>query len=347
MKAVILVGGMGTRLRPLTTAVPKSMVPVLGVPAIEHTLVYLRQFGIKDVILTLSYLPDAISNALGDGSQLGMNLVYCFEKEPLGTAGAVKNTEKYLDDDSVLVLNGDIFTDLDLADMIASHKRRGAAATISLTWVEDPSSYGVVEMDDTRKVKAFIEKPPRQEARTNWVNAGTYILDRKVIELIPPGQHHMFERGLFPALLADGNPVYGYPHRGYWLDMGTPGRYYQLNMDMLSGKYRSPVIDMNSEVLVCLGASIHHDACIKGPVIIEQDVKISAGADIRGPAVIGKGSFIGECASINASILWHNVIVENGATVGESIVAGHSCVPAGTVHLKQVVTSVESVNLTH
>ena len=238
MTAVVLVGGPGTRLRPLTDDRPKSLVPVMNRPVMEHTIAYLKRFGIEDIVLTLSYLPDSIMQVFGDGSRYGARLVYCLEKEPLGTAGAVKNAEKYIDS-TFVVLNGDIFTDLDLADMMTFHREQGATATISLSWVEDPSAFGVVETDNGR-VKRFIEKPPRAEATSHWINAGIYVLEPSVLGHIPDGQHYMFEKGLFPRILELGLPVYGYPYRGYWLDMGTPEKYFGVNMDMLSSRLKSP-----------------------------------------------------------------------------------------------------------
>ena len=164
-KAVILVGGPGTRLQPLTYETPKSMVPVLNKPFMEHTLAHLKQFGIEDIILALNYLPEAFRNYFGDGSRFGVRLTYCLEKEPMGTAGAVKNAEQYLNG-TFIVLNGDTFTDLDIADMLASHRNQGSKATISLTYVDNPSAFGVVETDRDHRVKRFIEKPPPDDAPT-------------------------------------------------------------------------------------------------------------------------------------------------------------------------------------
>ncbi|MCK4274097.1 MAG: nucleotidyltransferase family protein, partial [Dehalococcoidales bacterium] len=203
LTAVILVGGPGTRLQPLTDDRPKSVLPVLNKPFMEHFIAYLRQYGIEDIILTLSYLPDVIREYLGDGSRYGVHLTYCLEEEPLGTAGAVKNAEAYLGN-TFFVLNGDVFTDMDLGDMLAFHRENKAKATISLTWVDDPSAFGVVETDSEKRVKQFIEKPPLAEATTNWINAGTYILEPEVLEYIPANTHYMFERGLFPHLLGTG-----------------------------------------------------------------------------------------------------------------------------------------------
>ncbi len=345
MKAVILVGGMGTRLRPLTNKLPKSMVPVTGRPAIEHTLLYLRQYGITDIILTLSYLPEAISNALGDGHHLGVNLVYCLEKEPLGTAGAVKNTETFLDGNPILVLNGDIFTDLNLNEMLAFHQKNTASATISLTWVEDPSSFGVVEMMDNHRVKAFIEKPPKEKATTNWINAGTYILQPEVLDRIQKDQYYMFERGLFPEMLQAGIPVYGYPYTGYWLDMGTPSRYYQLNKDILEGRYKSPAFNY-MEKSIADNAVIDSSAKINKHVVIQENTRICRNVTIEGPTVIGHGCRIEEGASITGSIIWDDVLIHRNATVNRCVIATGTEISADSLYNSYIITPEEYINLT-
>ena len=245
-KAVILVGGPGTRLRPLTYDTPKSMIPVLNKPFMEYTLSYLKQFGVKDIVLTLNYLPDVIQDYFGDGSRFGVRLTYCMENEPLGTAGAVKNAEQYLDS-TFIVFNGDIFTDLDLNDMLDCHRDKGSIATISLNWVDNPSAFGVVETDSNQRVMRFIEKPTPGEANTNWINAGTYFLEPEVLKHVPANRHYMFEKGLFPRLLELGESVYGYPFNGYWLDMGNLEKYLLLNRDLLLSKTNSP-LHVNNEI---------------------------------------------------------------------------------------------------
>ena len=219
IQAVLLVGGMGTRLRPLTNDRPKSIVPVVNRPVLEHTLNYLKRFGIRDIIITLNYLPEVIEDYFGDGSQFGVNLTYFMEEKPRGTAGAVKNAESYLES-TFFVLNGDVFTDMDLNDMLAFHRKKKSETTIALTRVENPSAFGVVETDEKNRVKRFIEKPPPGTETTNWINAGTYILEREVLDAIPPDCHHMFENGLFPHLVNTGKAVYGYPYKGYWTGYG-------------------------------------------------------------------------------------------------------------------------------
>ncbi len=347
MKAVILVGGPGTRLQPLTDNLPKSMVPVLTVPVMEHTLAYLRRFGIEDIILTLNYLPDAIRNVLGDGSRCGVHLTYCMEEEPLGTAGAIKNTIEFLDNNPLIVLNGDIFTDLNINSMYTFHRERGAKATISLHHVEDPSAFGVVDMDNTNRVKAFIEKPKKEEAPSKWINAGTYILEPEVLDYVPAGQHYMFERGLYPDLLQKGEPVYGYQHQGYWLDMGTPGKYYTLNMDLLESRYHSPATDN----LAGDGAHCHPEAVIDatanlfGPAVIDRGAQIGKKVTINGPTVIGSGCRIEEGATIDASILWENITVAARAHVDRCIISHNAIVDENTEVRLKVISPDSTKNL--
>jgi len=325
MKAVLLVGGEGTRLRPLTNKTPKAMVPILNRPFLEHFIAYLHKHGIKDIILTLCYLPDPVQAYFGDGRDFGVRLVYVFENAPLGTAGAVKNVAEHLDS-TFFVFNGDVFTDLDLTKMLAFHRKKKAVATIALTPVEDPSRYGVVETNGQGLVNAFIEKPPRHEATTNMINAGTYILETEVLKYIPSGSHYMFERGLFPDLLARGRPVYAYPSDAYWIDIGTPENYLQVQLDLLLGK-ASPPLSISTDQRNC---SIHPSARIEGTVVMGEGCIIGPKVRINGPAVLGPGCVIGEESLIDQAVLWHQVRVGAGTKLSQCVVAancfiGDSC----------------------
>jgi mannose-1-phosphate guanylyltransferase len=346
LKAVILVGGPGTRLQPLTFNTPKSVVPVMNRPFMEHTIAYLRQFGIEDIILTLNYLPETITGYFGDGSRCGVRLTYCLEEEPLGTAGAVKNTESHLDG-TFVVLNGDIFTDMDLSDMIARHRASKAMASISLSWVENPGAFGVVETDANHRVKRFIEKPPPGEETTNWINAGIYILEPEVLGYIPANNHYMFERGLFPHLLETGKAVYGYPFRSYWMDMGTPEKYFSLNADLLTDKTSSPLFQGRRQGSISYGAdlNLHPSAVIKPPVIIDDGCDVGPGVEIKGPAVIGKGCRLEEGVSIHSSVLWENVRIEAGARISHSIIDSNISIGSRRDITNAVVTGSETVPL--
>ena len=354
LKAVLLVGGPGTRLQPLTDNKPKSVVPLLNRPVLEHTLAYLKHYGIEDVILTLNYLPEVIQEYFGDGKRCGVRLTYCIEKEPMGTAGAVKNAEAYLDDnDSFFVLNGDLFTDMDLAEMLAFHRAKKAKATISLTWVDNPSAFGVVETDAGRRVKRFIEKPPPGKATTNWINAGTYILEPEVLAQIPAGQHHMFEKGLFPRLLDIGKPVYGYEFKGYWLDMGTPGKYFSLNMDLLTGKICSPLLRKRAKNSINNGkdVDIHSSAMITAPVVIDSGCRIGRGVRITGPAVIGRECRLEDGVSLENAVIWDKVNIGanarlNCCIIGDDVVISHdrNIVNSVVTPTRTVTLSIPGVN---
>jgi mannose-1-phosphate guanylyltransferase len=346
MKAVILVGGPGTRLQPLTDKKPKSIVPVLNKPVLEHTLAYLKHYGVEDVILTLNYLPDVIQDYFGDGKRCGMHLIYCMEKEPLGTAGAVKNAEAYLDS-TFFVLNGDVFTDMNLAEMLAFHRDKKARATISLSWVDNPSAFGVVETDTDHRVKRFIEKPPLGEATTNWINAGTYVLEPEVLEQIPPDRHHMFEKGLFPRLLDIDKPVYGYTYKGYWLDMGTPGKYYSLNMDLLLSKVNSPLIHGlgKNGVYYSKDVIVHPSAKIAAPVMIDSGCKIGPGVRIKGPAVIGHACRLEDGASVENAIVWDNVSIGKNSRLSQCIIGSDTVIGENLNIVNSVVTPLRTVPL--
>jgi mannose-1-phosphate guanylyltransferase len=345
-KALILVGGPGTRLQPLTNDTPKSMLPVLNRPFMEYTIAYLSQHGVKDIILTLSYLPDAFREYFGDGSRFGVSLTYCLEKEPLGTAGAVRNAAEHLNS-TFLVLNGDIFTDLDITSMLAFHREKGARATISLNWVDNPGAFGVLETDDDQRVKRFVEKPPPGEETSNWINAGTYILEPEVLEHIPPSTHYMFETGLFPLLLEMDKPVYGYPFRGYWLDMGNPEKYLALNRDLLQSKAANPVPQVSTwEGIYCEeGASIDPTAIITAPAAIGREARIGWGVSLNGPVVIGRKCQIEYGAVIEDAVLCGNVSVGPLTRISHSVIGRDMDIAPNTNITDSVVTSSQKVPL--
>jgi len=346
LKAVILVGGPGTRLQPLTFNVPKSLVPVLNRPVMEHMIAYLRQFGVEDVILTLNYLPDAIRDYFGDGNDFGVRLTYCFEKDPLGTAGAIKNAAQYLDG-PFIVLNGDIFTEMDLADMYSFHARSKARATIALTWVDNPGAFGVVETDEKSKVRAFIEKPPPGTETTNWINAGTYILEPEVRSYIPSGRHYMFEKGLFPGLLDAGEPVFGFSYRGYWLDMGTLNKYFWLNVDLLEAKTSTPLVVGAGRDGVRRGpnVTVHPSAEITAPAVIGADCRFDNDSRVKGPAIIGRDCIIETGACLENVIIWDNVRVGANARLYNCIVSSGVKIESGREVANCVLTPAQSAPL--
>ena len=320
MKAIILIGGEATRLRPLTCNIPKAMVPVLNTPFLEHVIGHLSQHQVKEIILALSHSQEFIQSYFGDGSQFGVRLNYTIEDTPLGTAGAVKNAEKYLDE-TFLVLNGDIFTDLDITAMIQLHRDRKAEVTIALTPVDDPTSYGLVETNAQSRITRFLEKPKPSEITTNLINAGTYILEADVLTHIPPQVNFSFERELFPLLLGRGELVFAYPSPAYWIDIGTPEKYLQLHRDLLSGK--SSRHTPPTERLVGKQSQIHPTARIKGPVVIGDNCTIGQQVKLSGPVVIGSGGTIQSGAIIEDSVIWHNVEIGQRAVVRNSIIANN------------------------
>jgi len=342
LTAVVLVGGQGTRLQPLTYHTPKSMMPVLNRPFLEHTVAYLKQYGVENITLTLNYLPEVIQNYFGDGSNSGIRLSYAVEDNPLGTAGAVKNVERYLDS-TFIVLNGDIFTDLNIADMLAFHRRKRAKATIALNWVDNPCAFGVVETGSDRKVKRFIEKPSPDQITTNWINAGIYILEPEVLEHVPANSHYMFEKGLFPLLLERGEPVYGYPFNGYWLDMGTPEKYLCLNCDLLLSRVKSPLTDSLSSTDICCGKDtiVHPSADITGPVLIGSNCRISQKAHIKGPVVIGPNCDIGDDSFIERTTLWRSARIGAGARLRQCIIGSNTSIDQNKRLTNHVVTSAD------
>ena len=324
MKAVILVGGEATRLRPLTCNTPKAMVPVLNTPFLEHVIHYLSEHQIRDIILAQRHLSQPIKSYFGNGSQFGVRLSYTVEDAPLGTAGAVKNVEKYLDD-TFLVLNGDIFTDLDITAMIGFHLERKAKATIALTPVDDPTSYGLIETNDQGRVTRFLEKPKWSEVTTNMINAGTYILELEVLNHIPHQANFSFERELFPLLLDGSEPIYAYPSSAYWIDIGTPEKYFQLHRDLFSGSSTQHICPGGGEVLVGELSYIHPTVQIRGQAVIGSNCAFGHKVKLIGAVVIGSDCTVLEDTVIEESIIWRNTQLGQRVSLRNSLIADNCC----------------------
>ncbi|MEO5842700.1 MAG: NDP-sugar synthase [Acidimicrobiales bacterium] len=325
MKAIVLVGGFGTRLRPLTLSTPKQMLPVANRPMIERVVEGLAAGGVTDAVLSLGYRPDAFIDQYPSGMCAGVRLHYAVEPEPLDTSGAIRFAALHAAlDETFVVLNGDVLTDLDLAALIARHHDRGAEATIALTPVDDPSRYGVVPTDDDGLVRGFIEKPPRDQAPTNWINAGTYVLEPSVIDRIPGGRKVSIERETFPALVAD-RTLYAMKSDVYWVDAGTPATYLEVNLDLLDGKRGTPEngIDARTSIastakilrsVVGSGTTIGADAEIVDSVIM-SGTRISPRAVVR-HSIVGVGANVGAGASITAlCVIGDGQTVEPGASL--------------------------------
>ncbi len=323
MKAVILVGGEGTRLRPLTYAVPKPLLPIANVAFLERQLTWLARHGVDEVILAMGYLPDAFRAHFGTGVWRGMRLRYAVEPEPLGTAGAIRFAAEGVGE-RLVVCNGDVLTDLDLGAMVGFHERVGAEATIHLVRVEDPSAYGVVPTGPDGAVEAFVEKPPAGEAPTDWVNAGTYVLEPSVLASIPPGVPTSIERETFPALLGRRGCLFAWRQETYWLDIGTPAKYRQAQRDVLAGRLGLPPApgarECSAGVWVQAGATVAPDARLVAPVLVGPDCRVGAGATIA-DSVIGPAVVVGAGATVRGSVLLAGVTVPRGAVVDGEVVA--------------------------
>lgn len=332
MQALILAGGLGSRLRPLTVHTPKPVVPVCNRPFLIYQLENLRRAGVTDVTLSLSYQPHKIEQILGDGSEFGVHLKYTVEAQPMGTAGAYKFAEEHIHQPTI-VLNGDILTNLDFADVIRRHKERSAVATIVLTPVENPSAYGLVEVAEGNRVSRFLEKPKADEITTNMINAGTYVLEPEVLDLIPAGEHFMFEHGVFPELLRREAAFYahtpGSETGDYWIDLGTPERYLQAHLDMISGKVGGVALPVPrvapdaAQRRIADASEQIADAHINDRSLVATGCTIKPGAQIV-DSVIGEGCVIEEDARVERSVIWAHTRVSSGAQVSGAII-GRGC----------------------
>jgi NDP-sugar pyrophosphorylase family protein len=317
MQAIVLVGGEGTRLRPLTYGTPKPMVPIMNVPFLARTLERLYAAEIRDVILAAGYMPQAIVDYFGDGSQLDMKVTYVIEESPLGTAGAIKNVEQHITG-PFFVLNGDILTSLDLRAMREYHHARGGIGALHLIRVEDPSPFGCVVHDESGKVSAFVEKPAKGEEPTNEINAGTYLLEREILEYIPPNKFVSIERETFPQVIKDGKALYAFTTDDYWLDLGRPEQYLAAHRDILSG---AMPLAMEPGVSGNGSEALRGHPGITPPVHADADVVVDASAKIGPNVVLGKGCSIGAGAVIEESVLWERVSVGAETVIEESIIA--------------------------
>lgn len=313
MDAVLLVGGKGTRLRPLTVNTPKPMLPTAGVPFLTHLLVRARDAGVDHAILSTSYRPDVFEGHFGDGSALGLRITYVTEVEPLGTGGGIRNVAEHLRGDDFLVFNGDVLSGLDLGALLASHRERDAEVSLHLTAVEDPSAFGLVPLDEDGRVTAFLEKS-RPPFATDLINAGCYVFAASVLDRIEPGRPVSVEREVFPALLAEGARVYGHVDRSYWLDLGTPANFVTGCVDLVLGRVGSSAVPgPPGDSLVLPGADV------------------SPGARVDGGTTVGARARVGDGAVVSASVLFDGAVVEEGAVVRRSVVGAGAVVGRGTV----------------
>jgi mannose-1-phosphate guanylyltransferase len=329
MKAVVLVGGQGSRLRPITFDIPKALVPLRNRPFMGYMLDFLRRGGLSGAVLSLGYLPDPIQAYLcGQQDLEGFSVDYAVEDHALGTAGGIKNAEEYLDGETLVVVNGDVLAGMDLAKAIEVHNASDALATITLTSVEDPTAYGLVEVDHEMLVHRFIEKPAADEVTTNLVNAGVYVLEPEVLEMIPDGREVSIEREIFPELRESGR-LRAHISSSYWRDIGTPRSYLAASHDVLSGAVGSregfDYLDVHPST-EC-GKNVR----LLPPVSIEEGCRISDLATIGGRSSLGKNCVVGDGAVVEGSILLEGAEVEAGAVVRGSIVGPHARVGTNAI----------------
>ena len=325
MKAILLAGGKGTRLRPLTIHTPKPIVPIFNRAFLHYQIDLLRQVPeIDEIILSLNYQPRRIEEIFGDGSGLDIRIRYVVEPAPLGTAGAVKYAGDNLTG-SVVVLNGDVLTQIDLAAVIRLHRERRARATIVLTPVENPTAYGLVETDADGNVRRFLEKPRPDEVTTNHINAGIYVLEPDTFDRIPSAVPWSIERSYFPSLVERRETFVAYIYDGYWIDIGTPDKYVQVHRDIMDGRFAAPPFlgVAPPRASVSPEARIEAGATIEGPCFIDEGVLVRAGARVGPYSVIGRQTQIEERASIEGAIIWPNCRVSEEAVVRNAILGRH------------------------
>jgi mannose-1-phosphate guanylyltransferase len=321
MQALILVGGEGTRLRPLTSTVPKPVVPLVDRPFISYMLEWLRGHGVEDVVMSCGFLASGVRNVLGDGTGFGMRLRYVEEPRPLGTGGALKFAESLLDE-RFFMLNGDVLTDIDLSSQLAQHESTGARGTLALIGVEDPSAYGLVRLADDGSVKEFVEKPSPDQIDTNLINGGAYVLDRDVLELIQPNTNASIERDVFPELV--GNGLYGFVADGYWLDIGTPDRYLKATFDILERNVHTMVGDRLGDSFLSVDPGATADGRVVPPAVVGTGCTIATDARVGSLAVLGTDVKVGEGSSIEQAVVF------NGADIGAGCNLRYCIIGAGT-----------------
>ncbi|MGI5528466.1 sugar phosphate nucleotidyltransferase [Streptomyces syringium] len=316
-EAILLVGGKGTRLRPLTVHTPKPMVPAAGVPFLTHQLARARAAGIEHIVLATSYLAEVFEPYFGDGSALGLHLEYVTEEEPLGTGGAIRNVASKLHsapDDPVLIFNGDILTGLDIEALVDTHRTTGADVSLHLTRVEDPRAFGLVPTDADGRVTAFLEKPQTpEEIVTDQINAGAYVFNRSVIDSIPAGRPVSVERETFPGLLASGAHLQGMVDSTYWLDLGTPQAFVRGSADLVLGRAPSPAVP---------------GRC--GDRLVLDSADVAPDAKITGGSVIGAGARVAPGARVDGSTVLDGAVIETGADVRDSLIGAGAYVGART-----------------
>jgi mannose-1-phosphate guanylyltransferase / phosphomannomutase len=331
MKAVVMAGGEGTRLRPMTANQPKPLLPVINQPIMEHVLRLLKRHGFDETVVTVQFLAALIRNYFGDGEELGMTLSYATEEMPLGTAGSVKNAQDALRDDRFLVISGDALTDIDLTDMVRFHKKNGALVTIGLKRVPNPLEFGIIIVDEGGRIQRFLEKPTWGQVFSDTVNTGIYVMEPEVLERVAEGESVDWSSDVFPKLLAEGAPLYGYVADCYWEDVGTHESYLKAQADMLSGKVDVEIdgFEVSPGVWVAEGADVHPEAVLKGPLYIGDYAKVEAGAELREYTVLGSNVVVKEGAFLHRAVVHDNVFVGPSTNLRGCVIGKNTDVMAG------------------
>lgn len=340
MKAVIMSGGFGTRLRPLTVDLPKPMMPMVNRPIMEHIVTLLAQHDITDLVCLLYFQGERIQDYFGDGSKFGVRMTYVSAKEDLGTAGSVKNAQEHLRE-RFLVISGDLLTDFDLTRLVGFHGEQKALATITLTRVSDPLSYGIVIAEEDGRISRFLEKPTWGQVFSDTINTGIYVLEAELLDIIPQGGYYDFSKDLFPQLLKDRKPLYGYVAEGYWRDIGDLGEYRRSHEDILKARVRLNIPGQlrrteKAQIWVDQGSTISPKAKLKGVVVVGKDCTIGDGASLT-DSVIGDGGTIGEEATLARSVLWEGVSVGRKATLTEALVGSGTVVEEEAYLMENVI----------
>jgi mannose-1-phosphate guanylyltransferase / phosphomannomutase len=340
MKAVVMAGGEGSRLRPLTLGRPKPMIPLVNKPVLSHILDLLKRHGITDVVITLQYLADRIKEYYGDGSALGLNITYSVEEVPLGTAGSVKQAAELLDD-TFLVISGDAVTDYDLRSIINFHLEKRALATLTLARVPNPSDYGVVHTDQEGRIIRFYEKPGWSEVLSDTVNTGIYMLEPEALDAVERGVVCDFGHDLFQQMLDEHKAILGYIAEGYWTDIGQLEEYTRATSDMLHGRVRCESMGRSIGGNIWVGGEVDiaPDATLFGPIYLGSGVQIKGGVTIHGPTVIGDSGVVDTGATIERSILWRNCYIGERAEIRGAVIGSQSSIKANAILFEGVVAS--------
>ncbi|MFC2036424.1 sugar phosphate nucleotidyltransferase [Chloroflexota bacterium] len=344
MKAVVMAGGEGSRLRPLTIGRPKPMVPMVSKPVMGHILDLLKRQGITEVVVTLHFMPEAIQSYFGDGSSLGMNIHYAIEEMPLGTAGSVKNAQEYLDE-TFIIISGDAVTDIDIQEVIDFHQEKGSDATLTLYRVPNPLEYGVIITDSDGKITQFLEKPSWGEVISDTVNTGIYVLEPSVLDLIEEGVRTDWSQDVFPQLLESGKPLYGFVAGGSWTDVGDIGEYMRASGDVLYHRVQTEELGRHIGGDIWCGEEVEiaPDAQLYGPIFLGDEVKIKGGVIIHGPTVIRDYTIVDNRAHIDRSVIWRNCYIGEGAEVRGAIIGRQCTIKSRAVAFEGVVLGDKSI----